>query len=133
MLALHRDTNASIPILNIDPVDSVDNFSPHILGRFGVNVSSPADNASLVDARYLSMRFRRILLTKFFVMTLFIVNWFLTGAVLYITIAADHGKPMDASILVLPLSVVLTIPALRALWAGAPAFGILLGTSDLPT
>ena len=60
-------------------------------------------------------------------MTLLIVNWLLTGVVVWITVSAFTGVEVDESILVLPLSVVLTIPALRAMWVGAPAFGLLTG------
>jgi hypothetical protein len=128
LLALHRDTNASVPILDIDPVDSVANFAvPQIQHTHGIDVLSPTDNATVVAARYFTIRVQRNLLTKFFVMMLSIVNRALTGTVLYIIVAVDHGKAMNSPILVLPLGVVLTIPALRVLWLGAPGFSILLG------
>ena len=40
------------------------------------------------------------------------------------------GLCVSEGLLVLPLGVILTVPSLRGLWVGAPAFGILLGASD---
>lgn len=71
------------------------------------------------------IQFRRTAFTIFFVMSLFFVNWALTGVVLYITLCANEGMDVGESILLLPLSVIVTIPALRAMWVGAPAFGTL--------
>lgn len=120
-IAINSDTNASIPILSLSPVDSTNNFAPYIVDDGSTVILDKNGNSTL--GRYMRMQFRRTVLTQVFVVTLFSVNWALTGVVLYITISANDGKDVNESILVLPLSVIVTIPSLRALWVGAPAFG----------
>lgn len=120
-VAINSDTNASIPILSLSPVDSTNNFSPYVLADKSTVIIDKDGNSTL--GRYMRMQFKRTVLTQVFVVTLFAVNWALTGVVLYITISAIDGKNLNESMLVLPLSVIVTIPSLRALWIGAPAFG----------
>ncbi|PSS06876.1 hypothetical protein PHLCEN_2v3504 [Hermanssonia centrifuga] len=118
-LALNSDTNQSLPILDLSPADSTDNFTPYIIQQWSTRINTTGTE---VDGRYLQMGFRRTILSQFFVVVLFAVNWGLTLVVLFITIAATDGQKVDVSILILPVTVILTIPALRALWVGAPAF-----------
>ncbi|PSR77115.1 hypothetical protein PHLCEN_2v8060 [Hermanssonia centrifuga] len=118
-VALASDTNQSLPILSLSPADSTDNFSPYIIQQWSTRINTTGTE---VDGRYLQMGFRRTVLSQFFVVVLFVVNWGLTLVVLFITIAATDGQKVDVSILILPVTVILTIPALRALWVGAPAF-----------
>ncbi|THG95069.1 hypothetical protein EW026_g6511 [Hermanssonia centrifuga] len=122
-LALNSDTNQSLPILDLSPADSTDNFTPYIIQQWSTRINTTGTE---VDGRFLQMGFRRTILSQFFVVVLFAVNWGLTLVVLFITIAATDGQKVDVSILILPVTVILTIPALRALWVGAPAFGLLL-------
>ena len=84
------------------------------------------ETGTAAQGRYMKMRFRRTPLNQFFIVSMLIVNWGLTLAVLHITVCAANGHEVDESILVLPLSVILTIPALRALWIGALGFGTLM-------
>ncbi len=119
-VALSSDTNQSLPIIALSPADSTDNFSPYIIQQWSTRINITGTE---VDGRYVQMGFRRTILSQFFVVVLFVVNWGLTLVVLFITIAATDGQKVDVSILILPVTVILTIPALRALWVGAPAFG----------
>ena len=114
------DTNESLPILTYYPVDSTDNFSPSVQQNWGILVMT---NGTATQSRFMRLQFSRTAFTQFFVMSLFIVNWALTAVVLYITLSANEGNDVGESILLLPLSVIVTIPGLRALWVGAPAFG----------
>lgn len=126
MLALSTDTNTSLPILSLHLIDSTDNFSPHATFDIetSLSLSSFINGASASGAgRAASVSFERTRFTKAFVITLFCINWALTAFVVLITVSAFTGIEVGESILVLPLSVVLTIPALRAMWVGAPAFG----------
>ncbi|KAI0341744.1 hypothetical protein BDW22DRAFT_1429857 [Trametopsis cervina] len=127
LTAIDSTTNNSSPLLSISPVDSTNNFDPFILQTNVIHSKPPVQGLNnTVESRYVRIALHRTILTQFFVMSLFITNWALTGVVLYITICANDGMPMQPSILVLPLTVTLTIPTLRALWIGAPAFGLLL-------
>ncbi|EKM55382.1 uncharacterized protein PHACADRAFT_93717, partial [Phanerochaete carnosa HHB-10118-sp] len=120
IIALSSDTNESLPLLTYHPVDSTDNFAPSVEEDSATTVMN---NGTVVQSRFMRMRFSRTAFTQFFVMSLFLVNWALTGVVLYITLSANEGNDVGESILLLPLSVIVTIPGLRALWVGAPAFG----------
>ena len=58
---------------------------------------------------------------------LLLVNWFLTAGCLRITLLSVVGhKDMGEGVLLLPITVILTIPALRQLYAGSPPFGVYL-------
>ena len=122
---MNGQTNQSSPLLALNPVDSTNNFNPKVVQNAVVARPSPSDNNAITyDARYVRIALTRTVLTKFFVLSLWLTNWALTGVVVYITISANDGVEMADSILVLPLSVVVTIPTLRALWIGAPGFGM---------
>lgn len=129
IVALDADINTSTPLLSVSPVDSTDGFTPYILETYTIKQPSPTDKKNIVDARYVRIALKRTILTQFFVLSLFFTNWALTGVVVYITICANDGVEMKNSILVLPLSVVVTIPTLRALWIGAPGFGTFVSPS----
>ena len=81
------------------------------------------NNSPITRAHAAQYAFHRLALSQLFVMVLFILNWLLTAVVAYIAVSAYEGVPMSEGVLILPLSVILTIPALRALWVDAPAFG----------
>ncbi|KAI0341745.1 hypothetical protein BDW22DRAFT_1429858 [Trametopsis cervina] len=130
-IARNSDSNASLPILTLNPIDSTNNFSPYLEDDMLTTFPITNDTVVPIQGRYMRLQFKRTVLTQVFVVTLFAVNWALTGVVLYITISANDGKDVNDSILVLPLSVIVTIPALRALWVGAPAFGLLLDSCGL--
>ncbi|GJE87189.1 hypothetical protein PsYK624_032720 [Phanerochaete sordida] len=126
VIARNAATNESLPVLTYHPVDSTNNFAPFIVDDSATFTSS---NGSTTLGHYMRIEFSRTAFTQFFVMSLFLVNWALTAVVLYITLSANEGNDVGESILLLPLSVIVTIPGLRALWVGAPAFGLLLDSA----
>ena len=126
--ALSPKTNVSLPTLFVRIIDATSNFQPSLY--IDAQLWSPLTaNGSTNIAYGIHYYFHRITLSRVFVMLLWIVNWVLTAFVVYITVSELSGLPMSESVLILPLSVILTIPALRALWVDAPAFGLLLGES----
>ncbi|KAI0082697.1 hypothetical protein K474DRAFT_1767480 [Panus rudis PR-1116 ss-1] len=124
-IARNSDTQEILPILAIRIVSSTDNMDTKI--RFDIPTNTRnATSGEAIPARTMEMAFARNGFTKAFVVTLWIVNWALTAVCAYITISACVGVEVTEGILVLPVSVILTIPSLRALWIGAPGFGLLL-------
>ncbi|KAF8586592.1 hypothetical protein K439DRAFT_1631476 [Ramaria rubella] len=119
-------TGAAVPLLNLIPYGSSDGFFPQ---QEGVQTLSVTSNGTIAPSRYVRISLQRPSLVVAFVMILFLVNWGLTFTVLYITIMAFFGNQVSESILLLPLSVIITIPTFRSLWDGAPQFGLLLGNS----
>ena len=75
---------------------------------------------------------KRSALAKAFTICLLIVNWALTSvsAWVAITVYFKGGKLPDA-VLLFPLTLVVTIPALRNLYVGSPPFGIFIGMSQV--
>ena len=118
--AYDATTNKSLTILALMPVDSTNNFVPLVAD---VRASYFNSSGTTVPSRYLRIEFQRTLFTRFFVLAMLVVNWGLTFVVMHITVCAVNGHNVEDSILVMPISVILTIPALRALWVGAPPFG----------
>ena len=123
IVAKESGTDKSLNILSLSPVDSTNGFLPNIADQWSTVINGTGTAA---QGHYMRMIFRRTPLNQFFIMSMLVVNWSLTLAVLHITVCAANGREVDESILVLPLSVILTIPALRALWIGAPGFGTFM-------
>ncbi|EIN07272.1 hypothetical protein PUNSTDRAFT_144789 [Punctularia strigosozonata HHB-11173 SS5] len=124
-----HNTNETLPILSLVAVDSTQNFAPHLVWDLPVMMNDV--NGTTTSARTTHSRFGREALTKAFVVIIFVVNWLLTAVVVWITLRVAIGAEVDSGIMLLPVSVILTIPALRALWVGAPAFGLILDSCGL--
>ncbi len=115
-------TNVSVPVLFLRISDATSSFQPILMQDADVRTLS-LNGSQIIHARGVQYSFHRIALSQVFVMVLFVVNWLLTAVVLYIAVSAYDGVPMSEGVLILPVSVILTIPALRALWVDAPSFG----------
>ncbi|KAI0331228.1 hypothetical protein GY45DRAFT_1336372 [Cubamyces sp. BRFM 1775] len=126
--ALDPATNASVPTVFMLIADATDNLEPNLRRDRDVHTASAVVGSSTA-AHGVQYEFTRTVLSKLFVMVLFVVNWLLTAVVVYIAVSAFDGVPLAEGVLMLPVSVILTIPALRALWVDAPAFGLLLDSS----
>ncbi len=131
--ALDPATNTSLPTLFVRIADATNNLQPQ-LGRIGnaqIHTNKPiVDNSTATAGFGVQYLFHRTVLSQLFVVVLFVVNWLLTAVVVYIAVSAYEGLPLSEGVLFLPVSVILTIPALRALWVGAPDFGA--SSSPLP-
>ncbi|TFK92070.1 hypothetical protein K466DRAFT_481434, partial [Polyporus arcularius HHB13444] len=115
-------TNVSVPVLFLRISDATSSFQPILMQDADVRTLS-LNGSQIIHARGVQYSFHRIALSQVLVMVLFVVNWLLTAVVLYIAVSAYDGVPMSEGVLILPVSVILTIPALRALWVDAPSFG----------
>jgi hypothetical protein len=111
-----------VPILRAAAIDATNNWVP-------VNTFSPAKvtfNGTETDqAIVISFRVERSVLARAFVIFLFSTNWVFALSVFYITVLAymsDRAK-IGEGIMTLPLTVIVAVPALRALFVGNPPFG----------
>lgn len=128
-VVLDHATNQSLPILSISAVDQVKNLVA-TSADWSTSSPNPTNAADArVPSRSLCLYLKRPTFLKAFVVTLFCINWFLTAAVVYVTVTTLWGKEVSESVVLLPVSVILTIPGTRALWVGAPAFGMWLNIS----
>ena len=79
-----------------------------------------------VESRALDLRVHRSVLAQAFTMCMLLVNWALTIGTLYVTLVMlVRRERISEVVLALPITVVLTIPAIQALFVGSPPFGIL--------
>ncbi len=120
--AFFSGTNVSVPVLVIRIADATSGWQPILKRDEDVHTLS-LNGSQPIHARAVKYLFQRVPLSQVFVIVLFVVDWLLTGVVLYIAVSAYDGVPMSEGVLILPVSVILTIPALRALWVDAPGFG----------
>jgi len=129
-VAVNNLNNVTLPILRLAPVDFADNFSPSF---HDFATTSDFNGTSVVPSRTVALKLQRAPLTKTFNMLIFLVNWLLTGMVLFITVVAFwwNRTNMPDALVLLPITVILTVPSLRALMVGSPAFGILLDAIGL--
>ncbi|KAF9645487.1 hypothetical protein BDM02DRAFT_3189684 [Thelephora ganbajun] len=122
-------TNQSLSILKLSAADPTDNFYA------GDQVDWETENTfngGRVSSKHFRMRVKRSFLSKIFTTILLIVNWFLTAGCLRITLLSVVGhKKIGEGVLLLPITVILTIPALRQLYVGSPPFGILIDVVGL--
>jgi len=65
--------------------------------------------------------------------SLLLVNWALTAASIYIVVLVVFRKErMNDAVLLLPVTIILTIPTLRGLYPGPLPLGIYIGKSRAP-
>jgi len=115
-------TNQSLPILKLSAADPTDNF----YAKYQVDWDTESTfNDRRVPSKHFQVRISRSFLSKIFTTMLLLVNWFLTLGCLRITLLSVVGhKDMGEGVLLLPITVILTIPALRELYVGSPPFGV---------
>ena len=113
--------SSSLPILAVGLTGYTDNLVPFVEDMPSMTIL----NGTVVNARYASLTLYRSNLAIAFVMTIFVVNWALTAMVVYITTFAKLSKEsrITDGVVALPITVILILPALRALFLDSPPFG----------
>jgi hypothetical protein len=117
-------TNASsLPILAIGFSGYTNNFVPSVENM----QTTTMVNGTVVQSQYAGLTLTRTIISIVFVMFILLVSWALTILVVIITIVALFSKrfPITDGIVVLPITVILTIASLRALFVDSPPFGEL--------
>jgi hypothetical protein len=115
-------TNQSLPILKLSAADPTNNFYAYNQFDWDTEITF---NGARVPSRHFTMRVKRSLLSKIFTIILLIVNWLLALGCLRITLESMVGhQELGEGVLLLPITVILTIPALRQLYVGSPPFGM---------
>ena len=136
MFVIEKATNKSVPIIALAAGEGPDNF---VVSSFEDETRSnytynPGTGPTTVevDSNAVVMIVKRSQLAKAFTLCLFIVNIGLAFGSTYVTFVAfsRRGK-VHEGVLLLPVTIILTIPTLRGLYAGSPPFGIYLGTSQV--
>ena len=136
VLAIDKATNKSTPIFfSVDSL--VQNFNMNSYSQKCTRSNhtyDPGTGPITVEATscLTVIIVKRSTLARAFTICLLIVNWALTSVSVWVTtiIYFKGEKPPDA-VLLFPLTIVVTIPALRNLYVGSPPFGIFIGMSQI--
>lgn len=119
----HTNASAYLPVVRIAAAGITNTFWPHNYGqRRLANYVDAAGDIHALPAWEAYILLRRTPVVSAFVIMLLSVNWGLTLMTLYITVAAfaSNGVTLGEGVLILPVTVILTIPALRSLFVDAP-------------
>jgi hypothetical protein len=126
-MAVDRARRDPIPIWRITPVGFADDFLPQVQTE---EIVSRSNGTHSLPSRMVTTILLRPSLSISFNMLIFFVNWMLAFAVLFISLVTfRRNQIMMPELLVLPITVVLTIPSLRNLMVGSPFFGKLIHLS----
>ena len=131
--AIEKDANTSVPIASF----ILGGISNNFIGAYqwSSTTSNFIDNSGTepttsvkVESALIWIKVKRSRLALGFTLCLFVINSALTVSSVYIAllVGAKKGK-VEAAVLFLPVTIILTIPALRGLYVGSPPFGIFIG------
>ncbi|KAG8948798.1 hypothetical protein FRC04_009261 [Tulasnella sp. 424] len=130
-----QNISEDIPLIHVTPTDLTDNFVPSVSSEVPINQTLVTLDGSVrtLAGRKVNVRLDRNATTKTFVMMIFFINWGLTIVVLHITVLSLVSKDVRLleGVVILPVTVILTIPALRALFPESPPFGIFIDNIGL--
>ena len=136
MLAIDTLTNKSTPLLfSVNSLVQNFNVEGGINHPEQSNLTYDPGIRPITDTFYpnsIEVTVKRLTLSQAFTICLLIVNWALTSVSVWVmtVIYFKEEKPPDA-VLLFPLTLVVTIPALRNLYVGSPPFGIFIGMSQI--
>jgi len=131
---IERDTNKSLPLAvlavggsgslglstNSSQTQTENNFTYVAQGR---------QTTVQVESRTISAQTTRSEIVMVFTCYLFMANWAMTVFSWYTaSLVVKNREEIKDGAAFFPLTVILTIPAIRALYGGSPPFGIFLGT-----
>ena len=132
VFVIEKATNESLPVFTATTGEGVSGFA--ILSveeqakAFWIHDSEAGQTPVTVSASRISITVKRTLLAKAFTVCLLVVNSALTVGSVYVTLlAVVRREAVNDSVFFFPVTIVLTIPALRSLYPGSPPFGIYLG------
>lgn len=132
---VERATNRSVPIITFAVGEAPDNFVISSVETMRTKNNYTYDTrvgpATVeVESSMIDVEVKRSQLARAFTLCLLIVNWALTVGSTYVTLLAVFREgDVNEAVLLFPVTIVLTIPALRNLYVGSPPFGIYIGES----
>jgi len=131
VFVVDRETNTSLPVITFEAGSGTSGFdisSSEDAKKSSWTYESPSGpNTVVVDASFISITVKRSQLAQAFTLCLMLINSALTVGSAYIAfLAVVKREAVSDSVLLLPVTVVLIIPALRTLYVGSPPFGIYI-------
>jgi len=137
VLVIEKATNESIPVVTFAVGEAPVNFGVSSIEVETINSytydSGTGPTTINADSRIAHIKVKRTRFARTLTICLFLVNWALTAASVYIVVLVVSRKEgMHDAVLLLPITIILTIPTLRSLYPGPLPFGILIGESRAP-
>jgi len=134
VFVIEKATNQSIPIVTIAVGQAPDNFeisSTELETWSSYTYDSGTGNQTIpVPSRIAYIEVKRSQFAQAITMCLFLINWILTtGSICIVALVLSRREKIKEAVLLLPVTIVLTIPTLRNLYPGLPPFGIYIGKS----
>jgi len=134
MFVIEKETNQSIPIVTLTTGRAPGNFdlsSTEVETTRNYTYDSDTGPTTInVNARIAQIEAKRSRFPQALTMCLFLVNWTLTVGSIYIVVLVIFGRGgINDAVLLLPVTIILTIPTLRSLYPGSPPFGVFIGKS----
>ena len=133
VFVIENATNKSVPILTFaagdGPDDVVLSSVEHQTNNAWTYDPGTGPTTVVVESRVIQILMKRSQLAQAFTMCLLLINGALTAGSIYVTLLVIVKREgVNDGLLLLPITTVLTIPALRSLYVGSPQFGIYIGT-----
>lgn len=132
--AIEKATNRPIPIITFAAGQAPSGFIISSTEEVTMNNytydSGTGPTMIEVQSRAAYIELRRSQFVLAFTICLLFINWALTVGSIYITLVVAFKKEgKNDTVLLLPVTIMLTIPTLRSLYGGSPPFGIFIGKS----
>ena len=132
---IEKDTGVSVPIIAFAASGRPNNFIVkstewQTKSNYSYN-SGTGSTMEPAESSVIRVTAKRMGLAQAFTMFVLVVNSALAIGSAYVTLLVIFRREgVSDAVLLLPVTIVLTIPALRSLYVGSPPFGIYLGGSQ---
>jgi len=135
VFVIEKATNRSVSIITFATGEGAENFvvSSSMMQTKNNYTYDPGTGPTTVEVEsgVVFITVKRSRLAQVFTVCLLLVNTALTICSSYITLLVFlRTDGMHDGVFLLPVTIVLTIPALRGLFVGSPPFGIYIGGSQ---
>ena len=132
--AIEKATNKPVPIIKFaagdGPGDPLVSSSDTQTKSNYTYDSGTGPTMIEVDSNAISIVAKRLQPARAFTICLLLINSALAlGPIYVMLVVVIRGEVVDSGVLLLPVTIILTIPALRSLYVGSPPFGIYIGRS----
>ena len=129
VVAIDKTTNKSIHIASLSAVEGVESFVVASVQHHGKGGTFEGPTGAIeVETGEAEIIVERSMLAQAFTLCLFLINTALAIGSTYITLLVVlRREETNEGVLLLPVTIVLTIPTLRTLFVGSPPFGIFIG------
>jgi len=133
VFAIEKATNEPVPILALTAGQTPDNlYVSSVEAETTSNYTYDSETGPTtinIHSKIAHIKLKRTRFAQALTMCLFLINWALTVGSIYIVFAIFRREGTDDAVLLLPITIILTIPILRSLYPGSLPFGIFIGES----